>query len=231
MEIFEEEFISELPDDPMLAGYLILDHFLTIDEQYQGSQDFSVYLETYAFLRAIADENKLSWNFPEIDHLVNNQTESALREYFGVLYKKLREYYEKNEKERLVDKFSKKYRTLKRGAFIYEFSDGDLHNVQELITSLRERIANSDLFEKNHKRRLLNRLEFLQRELHKKQSDLDHFWGLVGDAGVAIGKFGKDAKPFVDLIREITNIVWRTQAKAEELPSDSPSPLLSSDEE
>lgn len=57
-------------------------------------------------------------------------------------------------------------------------------------------------------------------------SDIDVFWGLVGDAGVAIGKFGKDAKPFVDRIREITDIVWRTQSRAEELPSGTPTPLL-----
>lgn len=73
-------------------------------------------------------------------------------------------------------------------------------------------------------------MERLQSELHKKGSDLDKFWGLIGDAGVAIGKFGKDAKPFVDRIREITGIVWRTQSAAEELPSGTKIPFLDSDE-
>jgi hypothetical protein len=85
----------------------------------------------------------------------------------------------------------------------------------------------SSLFEESHKQRLLKRLETLQRELHKKVSDLDKFWGLVGEAGVVLGKFGKDAKPIVDRIREIAGIVWRTQAHTEELPSDTPIPLLS----
>lgn len=58
-------------------------------------------------------------------------------------------------------------------------------------------------------------------------SSLDKFWGLVGDAGVVIGKFGKDAKPMVDRIREITQIIWSIQARAEELPSNTMMPLLS----
>ncbi len=61
-------------------------------------------------------------------------------------------------------------------------------------------------------------------------SSLDKFWGLIGEAGIVLGKFGKDAKPFVDRMREIAQIIWRTHARAEELPSGSPFPLLQSPE-
>jgi hypothetical protein len=94
---------------------------------------------------------------------------------------------------------------------------------------LRVNISESPDIEEKHKQRLLQRLEKLQAELHKKMSDLDRFWGLVGEAGIVLGKFGKDAKPLVDRIREITDIVWRTQSRAEELPSDTQSPLISQD--
>jgi hypothetical protein len=57
-------------------------------------------------------------------------------------------------------------------------------------------------------------------------SDLDRFWGLIGDAGVVLGKLGNDAKPFVDRIKEIADIVWNTQSRAEELPSGTRPPLL-----
>ena len=66
----------------------------------------------------------------------------------------------------------------------------------------------------------------MQQELHKCMSDLDRFWGLVGDAGVVLGKFGTDAKALVDRIREIAGIVWRTQAFAEELPTDTKNLLI-----
>jgi len=94
------------------------------------------------------------------------------------------------------------------------------------VDELREEIQSSKLFEDKHKSRLLKRLEKLQSEMHKKMSDIDGFWGLVGDAGVVLGKLGKDSKPFVDRIREISDIVWRTQSRAEELPSGTQPPLL-----
>ena len=71
-------------------------------------------------------------------------------------------------------------------------------------------------------------MEKIQSELHKKVSDLDRFWGLIGDAGVVIGKFGNDAKPIVDRIKEIADIVWRTQSRSEELPSGTTTPFLNS---
>jgi hypothetical protein len=127
--------------------------------------------------------------------------------------------------------FSIKYQAKFGNVFAYEFSEGDLEKIQSLINDLRQSISVSDLFEDEHKRRLLARLEKIQAELHKKMADLDRFWGLVGDAGVVIGKFGRDAKPFVDRIKEISDIVWRTQSRAEELPSDSPMELLNSESE
>ncbi|MBT3667502.1 MAG: hypothetical protein HN548_08490 [Opitutae bacterium] len=110
--------------------------------------------------------------------------------------------------------------------FIYEFSEGNLDKVQTNINELRDLISGSEVIEDNHKQHLLKRLERLQSELHKKMSDLDRFLVFVGDAGVVMGKFGKDAKPLTYRIKDIVNIVWRTQARAEELESGAPNPFL-----
>lgn len=96
---------------------------------------------------------------------------------------------------------------------------------------MRDNLDALTALEPEHKARLLKRLERLQSELHKRVSDLDRFWGMVGDAGVIFGKLGNDAKPIVDRVKEISEIVWRTQARTEELPSDSPSPLLEHDKD
>lgn len=135
-----------------------------------------------------------------------------------------------NKKNQLLAAIENKKKILDKG-FFYEFTDGDLNRIQELINELRQEIVASDLFEEGHKRRLLRRLESMQSELHKKMSDVDRIWGLVGDAGIVIGKFGKDAKPFVDRIKELSQIAWKTQARAEELPSSSQNPLLGHDED
>jgi hypothetical protein len=121
-----------------------------------------------------------------------------------------------------------KKKILSKG-FFYEFTDGDLNRIQQLINELRSEITQSDLFEDGHRSRLLRRLEAMQSELHKKMSDVDKIWGLVGDAGIAMGKFGKNAKPLVDRIKELAQIAWTTQARAEELPSSCQNPLLGSD--
>ena len=118
------------------------------------------------------------------------------------------------------------YDVLFDNVFSYEFTEGDLKKVQTLINELRDEIAISELFTAEHKQRLLNKLEKMQSELHKKVSDLDRFWGLIGEAGIVIGKFGNDAKPIVDRIRELADIAWRTQASSEQLPSGSTIPFL-----
>jgi len=133
-----------------------------------------------------------------------------------------------NKRNQFLSAIDKKKKILDKG-FFYEFTDGDLKRIQSIINELREQIGKSDLFEEDHRRRLLRRLEALQSEMHKKMSDVDRIWGLVGDAGIAIGKFGKDAKPFVDRIKELSQIAWKTQARAEELPSSSVNPLLEND--
>ncbi|EKF9501433.1 hypothetical protein O1C20_003610, partial [Vibrio cholerae] len=130
-----------------------------------------------------------------------------------------------------VETYSNRYKNAFKNTFAYEFSKGDFERVQELINELRAQISTLEDLEPSHKQRLLKRLEKLQSELHKRVSDLDRFWGLIGDAGVVLGKLGADAKPIVDRIKEIAEIAWNTQSRAEELPSNSPNPMLGNTEE
>lgn len=147
----------------------------------------------------------------QIQPLINDQIGSDRRNQFLVAI---------NSKKKALEK-----------GFYFEFSDGDLKRIQQIINELRTQVTDSDLFDADHKRRLLRRLEALQSEIHKKMSDVDRIWGLVGDAGIALGKFGRDAKPIVDRIRELTQIAWRTQARTEELPSSSVNPLLENEDD
>jgi hypothetical protein len=133
---------------------------------------------------------------------------------------------EADKNEILLKDIKSKFDVKLGTGFAYEFSEGDLKKVQTSINDLRGLINDSKIIEDNHKHRLLKRLERLQSELHKKMSDLDRFWGFVGDAGVVMGKFGNDVKPLTDRIREMMGIVWNTQARAEELESGSPNPFL-----
>jgi hypothetical protein len=111
------------------------------------------------------------------------------------------------------------------------FTEGHIKRFQELINELRDELSKQSELDEAHKRRLLKRLEALQKELHKKVSDLDHFRGLLGAFSVAVGKLGTDAKPVVDRVKEIVHIAWKSEARSEQLSSSAENPLLGNDAE
>ncbi len=226
--LFEEEFLESIENDPVDSVLKVIDKvFSRLDENpvEWTEGEYEELLESLSLVLSISDNFDLSIsdNFtkPKLDGDI--QSDSKNINDFLVLVQ--RRYKQKSANIR-ISMMKLKFDNVLGKKFVYEFSQGDLNRIQELVDELRENIGASDLFEKDHKSRLLGRLERLQSELHKRMSDIDRFWGLVGDAGVVLGKLGKDSKPFVDRIKEIADIVWRTQSRAEELPSDTPTPLL-----
>lgn len=228
--MFDEEYLDSLPNEPLLALSRIVNK---TTEYWDGLEASKEYLELDFFLEAYAIANALVEHVPEVE--IEELDISGSPQYTVTSINSCFNALKSNIASHLTllksAEFSAKYQAKFGNIFSYEFSDGDLNKIQELVSQLRESIVSSTLFEEDHKARLLARLEKVQSELHKKMANLDRFWGLVGDAGVAIGKLGKDAKPFVDRIREISDIVWRTQSRAEELPSNTPMDLLSSPDE
>jgi len=225
MSLFDEKFIEDLGDDPMISLFNILERYVQTYEDL----NFEDHLETYALVETIILSNGMIFSIPKMPDQRSDRM-NVIRNFLYGLHDKVFEYVQQNEDGRILDKFRKEFSVKVAKGFAYEFSQGDLDRIQVLLNEMRELVVKSSKFEENHKRRLLKRIERLQSELHKKQSDLDHLWGLIGDAGVVLGKFGKDAKPFADRIREIINIVWGTQSRAEELPSGTKPPLLSGED-
>jgi len=189
-----------------------------------GQNEYDILLETYALIIELDHAQIIDLSF-HITSLTGQFTTdlTIMSETLESTYKECKARIDRNSLERLRGRFRMDF----SAEFSYEFSQGDLDRLQELINQIRDHISAAEL-EGEHKQRLLARLEKLQSELHKKVSDLDRFWGLIGDAGVVLGKLGKDAKPIVDRVREVAGIVWKTQARSEELPSGTDIPLLGS---
>ncbi len=226
--MFEKEFVDELPANPGDAGRIVCD---TIIDYCERSHDtlhdrYHNCIKGYEILRIIAEVSSIP-----ISEIKLTGFEFDIGEAIKLIYNNClvtRELFLAVSLAYLSDGF-REIITLKYGLrFYYEFTQGDLERIQVLINELREHIATANGLSEEHRQRLLARLERLQSELHKKISDLDRFWGLIGDAGVVLGKLGENAKPIVDRIKEVSNIVWRTQAKKEELPSDIKPALLES---
>jgi hypothetical protein len=224
--LFDEDFLIGLRSDPVIGMRdvcrITLDA-LQVDSPEWYDSDYEALLEGYALVNSLIDGKLVSVpiDVPQITGSLSDDCSTivgflrSVNEYFSIEASKLK-----------VEAMKKKFSTSLGVMFTYEFSQGDLDRVQVLVNELRKSIIESGLFQAEHKQRLLKRLENVQSELHKRVSDLDRLWGLIGDAGVVLGKFGESAKPIVDRIKEIAEIVWQTQSRAEELPSGTPIPLL-----
>lgn len=224
--MYDEAFLNSLPNDPYEAAKALCSKFLEEHRKFptnsHRSKSYDKYIEAFAATEAFLNATGLSFPIPS---LTKQRIDNIER--IATFFSELRKMLDEREVDLTLvnarEKYSKSFGTV----FIYQFSDGDLTRIQQLVNELRDTITESELFDAKHKQRILNKLEGLQSELHKKMSSLDRLWGLIGEAGVALGKFGQDAKPLVDRIREIAQITWSTQARAEELPSGTTLPLLS----
>lgn len=223
---FSESFIASLRDDPVGGTIKICQAARTeLDSYDQGwrQSDYETLTEAYALIVELSEAELLpvELDFFEFSGDINNDC-MQIHRYLAVIENACVSQASKLRLKSLRSHF----KTALGSGFAYEFSQGDLDRVQTLINELRALIANANNLENEHRARLLRRLEKLQSEIHKKVSDLDRFWGLIGDAGVVLGKIGTDAKPIVDRVREIADIVWQTQSRAEELPSGTRIPVL-----
>ncbi|EOW9232326.1 hypothetical protein ACOA57_003529 [Vibrio cholerae] len=230
---FEESFIEKVEDDPILglheACNLILSRLDELDNGEEWTdEEHELLWEASAFINIIIDNFDLTIAV-ELPQPTGNLSDNchSLRDYIQEVQSAVGDQAVLLK----VEMYSNRYKNAFKNTFAYEFSKGDFERVQELINELRAQISTLEDLEPSHKQRLLKRLEKLQSELHKRVSDLDRFWGLIGDAGVVLGKLGADAKPIVDRIKEIAEIAWNTQSRAEELPSNSPNPMLGNTEE
>lgn len=229
--LYSDEFIESIIESPVERIVEICKvpvEFL--NSMYESDneitkEDYDELIVTYSLVQSIFEEKILDSDMDSVfisGNIINDCRQ--LYNYFNTI---LNEFISEEANLR-VQSLTSKFKSKLGSGFAYEFTQGDIDRIQTLINELRGEISKSDFIASEHKSRLLKRLEHLQAEMHKRMSDLDKFWGLVGDAGVAIGKFGNDAKPFIDRIREITDIIWRTQSKAEELPSSTQNPMLPS---
>jgi len=227
---FSEEFIARVEDNP-IEGLVEACEMATtkVKRNYNGSwtEEFHEFLwEISSFIQQVIEVNDLETEayFPE----PSGDVDANCTQLFQAV-QNVRDEFKASAVQLKIQSYQGRYKTAFKKSFAYEFSDGDLTRIQTLINELRGCIADNVDLEEKHKQRLLSRLESMQSELHKRVSDLDKFWGLIGDAGVVVGKLGNDAKPIVDRIKELAQISWTTQSRSEGLPSNTPNPMLESD--
>jgi hypothetical protein len=217
---FSEAFFGQLSDDTLIALTSVCQEFRRLDQQAnQRAEYLEDYLEALAAFTALAASSDFQMK-PKTPAAASTSQDNI---------REIRAFFNQNEAEltRLLntvylERQTKKYADFFQSGAAYVFSDLDFERVQELINEMRGIITASQVISPKHKQRLLERLERMQRELHKTTSDLDRFWGFIGEAGIVLGQFGKDVAPLVDHIKELADIVWKTIRIKERLLNNMP---------
>lgn len=205
---FPPKLLQGLPSDNMEALAALCGEFERFDgHARQLPEHHGDYLEALSILRgfAIARDTKLE-AFPEMGPQ-RHQNVSNVTSYFSRLRDHVRSELTGRYSRGYFETKTEEYVALFSRISVYEFSDADFKRVHDLVRELRDLIRTSTLITDEHKRRLLRRLEAMHAELHKKTSDIDRFWGFIGEAGIAMRKFGEDLAPISERVLELGGIV------------------------
>src|SRR6185369_8573581 len=205
---FPARLLQGLPSDNVEALAALCGEF----ERFEGHarqlpEHHGDYVEALSILRAfaIARDAKLE-PFPEVGPQ-RHQNIASVTAFFNRLRDQMRTELSGRYSRGYFETKTEEYIALFSRISVYEFSEPDFKRVHDLVRELRELIRASSLITDDHKRRLLRRLEAMQVELHKKTSDIDRFWGFVGEAGIAMRKFGEDLAPISERVLELGGIV------------------------
>ena len=205
---FPPRTLSALPADNLEALAVLGVEFEKFDgHARQLPEHHDDYVEALSILRAfaVARDHKLE-PFPEIGaHRQKNIANIAA--YFSQLRTNVRAELTNRHAKGYFESKTEEYVALFARVPVYEFSEADFKRAQDLVNELRDLIRSNSLITDEHKRRLLRRLEAMRGELHRKTNDIDRFWGFLGEAGIAMRKFGEDLAPISERVLELGGIV------------------------
>lgn len=217
----DDEFVANLPAAPLLALNCIVAESSKFQTLSPDNAERGL-IPLLALAITLLKKSSITFLVPP-EMTGDAQTNCAhIVEYFQTLGAAINTLTAQNLLQTSLSSYERKLNV----GFHYEFSEGEIERLQALINELREAIGGAGYLDEDHRRRLLGRLEKLQAELHKRISDLDLLLGVIFQIGAAAGRFGEDAKPLVDRVREIAEIVAGVFRRAEKLPPGHEFPLL-----
>lgn len=232
-----DTFINNLPENPLEAGLMICDTFMDFNAQFDEDEDqekeFKEYIRYYTLLKAFKES--YGDKFPETREIESLEGDSAgtdkqaIMEEIATAFDEFKEVLTTIEIGTLLDNSFDKYKEVllvKFGkSFSYEFSQGDMDQVNSLLGELKKLITDSKNLKPPHKQRLNKKIMTQELSLQKKITDLDGYWGLMGDMLILKMRFGSAVNDIQEKFWTLFEVVWRTQARGEELPSDQAMPF------
>jgi hypothetical protein len=165
------------------------------------------YVEALGILKAFsgARDAKLQ-PLPELGSQ-RHQNIDNIKAYFNQLRDLVRAELSSRHAKGYFESKTEQYLSLFARMAAYEFSETDMKRVMELANEIRDLVLGSHLMADEQKKRLVRKLDAMRSEVHRKTSDIDRFWGFLGEASLAMRKFGEDFKPISDRVLELAQIV------------------------
>lgn len=205
---FPPKTLMNLPADNLEGLVALCTEFERFDgHARQMPEHHDDYVEALGIVRGfgMARHAKLE-TFPEIGPQ-RHQNITNIATWFGQLRTRVRGELTTRHARGYFDTKADEYMSLFNRAAVYQFSDPDYQRVQELTSELADLFRTSTLIGEDQKRKLLRRLEAMRAEFHRKTNDIDRFWGFMGEAGIAMRKYGEDLQPIADRVLELGDIV------------------------
>jgi hypothetical protein len=228
--MLDDDLITQLPQDSDLALGEICDRFVAFCGSLQEGGALARYdhfIDFFAFLQAYAESQGMNLGCPSL------KTEKAenialIIAFFRRLKAATDAKVQKKQAAAALDaaklRFARKFDEQRRSQ--YTLSEGDLLRLQRLLEAVRVRIPEIEGLSREFRERLGKKLDRTRRELQKSVPDFDSIWGLLPEAGVLHEKLGEQATPLLERLFEAFTIAWATQARSEELPSNTELPFL-----
>lgn len=226
--MFDEDYIKNLPKDPISAGIKLCADFRRFHLDSTAEihlTDYITYLKAHFLLLSLA-------------HMIGHEIGiSNLAEdieanitYIVTTFNQYESIFKKASTEHHVSKISELLTGEYYSTIACRFTNSDLGRIKQLINELDRIISETNNLSRSDKTALLGELKIIRPDLEKGSLDLDRFWQLVEVANGMLGKLGKDAEPIAERMREIAVIAWRTPAYVHELSCDAAMPGNSNDE-
>jgi len=225
--IFTPDFIAGLPDDPIDCALAVASTYEAWRKVNPGkTNELCMHaIDAYACAESLAQGGWGGFGGISFSYVF-----SIVLAGIDQKFKQLTNWAATNQEMKLANEHYKasceKYAQDPRNPFEYRFDTDQLNRLQQLINEVRDELQNLENIPDNWRRRMLRRLESLQKELHERMSSLDRFWGIVGEALPVLHQLGVAAKPIVNRLREMAEIGMRVHAVFYNLPIPPGVPIL-----
>ena len=208
-QVFSNEFLEQLPDNPHEAFALIHSEYRKASKQATSEQELcALALDAYSYLQLFL-YHKFDKTLTPIDP---NSSLADILNHVSTSFKdqgiENQEGLNKLRQSRLIDESHSTYVAFfDNDPFAIRATDEQIENIHSLIAELRNQINETDALDDAHKRRIIKHLDRMQAEMRKTVSNLDATFAFFTDTLLLLRKSGEATDPIASTVLKLSTAV------------------------